>query len=81
MARRWLNQLVFEPRKITGKSANFDHSVSPTRKIHLKMHVAFNVLVSRLLVSCLKPLHSYVESEGLLRVRSYSSLDPNSEPI
>lgn len=74
-------KLVIGPGKITEKNANFDHSVSLTRKIYLKLHVARNILVSRLLVACLKPLHSYVESEGLLPVHSYPSLDPNSAPI
>jgi len=73
--------LVIGPCKITEKSANFDHNVSPTRKMYFKLHVARNILVSRLLFFCSRPLQSYVESEGLLPVHSYSSLDPNSEPI
>jgi hypothetical protein len=74
-------KLVTEPCKITEIGVNFDHSVPPTRKMYLKLHVARNMLVSRLLVSCSRPLHSYVESEGLLPVHSYASLDPNSESI
>jgi hypothetical protein len=74
-------KLVIEPCKITEKSANFDHSMSPTRKIYLKLHVARNILVSRLLVSLSRPSQFYVESEGLLPVHNYSLLDPNSEPV
>jgi hypothetical protein len=72
-------KLVIEPCKITGKSANFDHSMLPTRKIYLNLHVARNILVSRLLVSFSR--HSNVQSEGLLPDCSYSSLDPTSEPV
>lgn len=74
-------KLVIEPCKITEKSANFDYSMSPTRKIYFKLYVARNILVSRLLFSCSRPLHSYVESESLLPVHSYSSLDPNSKSV
>ena len=38
--------LVIEPCKITGKSVNVDHSMSPTRKVYLKLPVARKSLVS-----------------------------------
>jgi len=81
MARRWLNQRKDWLLGVVKLRKKVQISITPTRRIYLKLHIARNILVSRLLFACLKPLNSYVESEGLLWVHSYSSLDPNSEPI
>jgi len=86
MARWWLNQRtnwllgLVKLREKVQISITVCHLLEEYT-VYLKLHIARNILVTRLLVACLKPLHSYVKSEGLLQVHSYSSLDPNSEPI